>query len=299
MRRRAILLVASLAIAFGCAAYVFAFRYYARMIPLPLSQIDLVYDSGASALAPRLRLNGSLDFPDHKLSTDAGLRAALDHIRSLSPVAAVSGMMTYDGIDFPGWVRRMRRQAIFCTDATLLFMAFARNQGLAVREWWLWSSRGYRDGNAHSLVEFFNPARRRWQVVDALTSTVIRDARGAPVSMADILRRYEAGRQSSLVFDQSPGMARIVARGENSYDTGKLLDLSRTPVLNLKPPTWFATTPKWDLIIAVPVLTGNRRHNPHVFTTKVALVFGALAGAIALWTGLVSFRRPRSGPGRA
>ena len=79
------------------------------------------------------------------------------------------------------------------------------------------------------------------------------------------------------------------------YDTRNLLTVNTTPVLNLKPPSWFASTPKTDLLIAVPVLVGNGRHNVHVFTTKIVFAVGG-AAAIAATILIAGFYRPRRRP---
>jgi hypothetical protein len=229
-------------------------------------------------------------FPRIPLTTEAGLRDALDYIRSLSPTDAVSGFIKYENIDFDSWVAQLERKAMFCTDATMLFLLMARAQGVAAREWWIWASAGYEGGSAHSVVEFYNPALPGWQVVDALTATIIRDEGGRPVSMAEVLRRRQQGGWETLRFDQSPGMARL---NMASYDTRNLLTVNTTPVLNLKPPSWFASTPKTDLLIAVPVLVGNGRHNVHVFTTKIVFAVGVVA-AIAAMVLIAGFYRGRA-----
>jgi hypothetical protein len=282
-RWRKTLFVALIGITLVCAAYVFQYRYFTRMIPLPLAAIEWLYDGGRAAPAPRITPKGEIEFPAYSLMTEAGLRAALEHVRGLSPVKSVNGVIDYQGIDFARWTRQLGRRAMFCTDATLLFMLMARSQGLPAREWWIWASKGYFGGSAHSLVEFYNPALPGWQVVDALTSTIIRDRNGRPVTMGEVLRRFKAEGNDGLVFDQSPNIAALRI---DSLDTRYLLTINTTPVLNMKPPTWFAATPKLDLLIAVPVLIDPWRHNIHVFTTKIALLFGALAGLAAVILGV-------------
>ena len=290
-QRNKVLAAAMGVIALACAVYVFQFRYYLRMVPVPLSAIDYVY--GADGPAPRFTPRGRLDMPNFDLETEAGLRAALDHVRSLSPTAAVAGMTQYDNINFDKWVAQLRDRQMYCTDATLLFLLIARSQGLPAREWWMWTSAGWSGGQAHSLVEYFNPRLDRWQVVDPLTSTVIRDQDGAPVSMAEALRRSEQGRLETLRFDQSPRMQTIKNRA--SYDTRKLLfGGPRSPVINLKPPGWFATTPKTDLLIGIAVMTSDSRHDMRIYFTKVVLLLGAVCGVAAMvlvWRG-----RPRRRP---
>ncbi len=286
MRR---ILISGLALAtVASAAYVFTYRYYARMVPVPLSRIELIYDAGRDAVAPDMTPKGTIAFPSASLTTEAGLRGGLDFIRAMSPTAATNGQTRYEGIDFAGWVKQLDYRAMYCTDATQLFMLMAHSQGLPSREWWLWSSDNYDGGSAHSVAEFYNPALGRWQVVDALTSTVIRDASGKPLSMADTLRAFKAGRQDSLIFDKSPAMAGIKSL---SYDTKYLLTVNPTPVLSLKPPRWFASVPKTDLLIGVPVLIGNGRHDVRVFSTKIVFVFGFLC---ALAAAILYFRNRRA-----
>lgn len=101
VRGNRVFAMAMAAIAVGCAVYLFQFRYYLRMVPIPLSMIGYVY--GANGPATRFTPRGTLDMPDFDLRTEAGLRAALDHIRSLSPTAAVSGMTQYTDVSFSRW----------------------------------------------------------------------------------------------------------------------------------------------------------------------------------------------------
>ncbi len=62
-------------------------------------------------------------------------------------------------------------------------------------------------------------------------------------------------------------------------------------MLNLKPSSFAASTPKLDLLIGVPVLIGNGRHDIRVFTTKIAMAVGGAAGPA--WLILLLRRRRR------
>jgi hypothetical protein len=181
---------------------------------------------------------------------------------------------------------------MYCTDATLLFLLIARSQGLPAREWWMWSSAGWSGGEAHSLIEFYNPRLGGWQAVDPLTSTIIRDQDGAPVSMAEALERSRQGRLETLRFDQSPAMRSIEIQGV--YDTKTLLfGGPRSPMINLKPPSWFASWAKTDLLIGVPVMTKDSRHDRRIYITKAVLLLGAICAVAALVLAVRGWRRRR------
>ena len=59
-RRRTTLFVALIGITLVCAAYVYQYRYFTRMIPLPLAAIDWLYDGGRTAPAPRITRKSSV-----------------------------------------------------------------------------------------------------------------------------------------------------------------------------------------------------------------------------------------------
>lgn len=266
-------------IALVCAVYAFADRYYLRFVPVPVAAIDLLY--GADGPAPDMTMKGHIDFPVFDITDSGGLRAALDHIRAMNPLRG-DGTIHYENITLNGWLAQLRAHPMYCTDATALFMALAHQSGYRAREWWLWGSSGYRDGNAHSVAEFYNPVAARWQLIDAQTATIVYRTDGTPASLADVLR----GR--AVVFDRSP---RVVALDVASLDTEHQIASNSTPVLNLKPPQFLASTPKTDLVIAYAVLVGNGRHSVHVFLTKGAVALGLLClGMLAV----ISVRQHRS-----
>lgn len=248
----------------GSALYAFEYRYYLRFVPIPLSMIDTLYD-GAAAPAPRIRLKGHIPGPNVSIRTASGLRTTLDYIRNMSPLRSKNGRINLKGVSFKNWVAQLPTHSMYCTGATVLFQLLATQQHIPSREWWLWASKEYQDGNAHSIVEFFNGTR--WQVVDPLTATIIYRSDGAPASVADILRGEE------LRLERSP---RVMATNSKDYDTAYLLSINRAPVLNMKPPRFFADTPKTDLVIAYAVFTEDGGHNKHVILTKVAALIGLL-----------------------
>ena len=108
----------------------------------------------------------------------------------------------------------------------------------------MWASKGYTGGNAHSVIEFYNPALPGWQVVAALTATVVRDrVTGRPVSMAELLRRKRIEGLEGIWFDQSRWMELLKVPGLN---TRQLLARNRTPHLNLIPSS-FLPRPRSDI----------------------------------------------------
>lgn len=261
---------AMLAGAAACAAYLFAERYYLRIVPVPLAAVGALYGEGGPA--PAMTLRGRVDFPDVDITTREGLRAGLDFIRAMSPLQG-GPPVDYAGVDFAGWLTQVRTRPMYCTDATALVMALAHRQGLPAREWWLWSSDGYARGDAHSIAEFWNPAAGRWQAVDGQTGTMLLLADGGPASYADFL----AGRR--IVYDRHPT---VVALGAPALDTAHQLAAGRTPVLNMKPPRFFAATPRTDAVIGYAVMTGRSAHDWRIYGTKVAAVAMVVLG-LAWW----------------
>lgn len=264
------LAIALAALAVISLGYAFHYRYYLRIVPVPEWAVGMLYGDGAPA--PDLDFLGRIDFPQFDITEPAGLRAALIHIRSMSPLSSTDRLQ-YNDITFEGWLAQLRAKSMYCTDATALFLALAEQQGIAAREWWLWSSDDYEGGDAHSVAEFYNPKTGSWHLVDPLTATTVLLGDGSPASYADVLA------MEPLRLD-SP---RRYARSEfNEAYTAGQLRTATTPVLNLKPPAWLAETAITDLVVAYAVLRDDSDHSDHVYLTKLAVLLGLAAMGVLL-----------------
>ena len=100
-----ILPVLLLVLAFGCAWYTYANRYYFRFIPIPAGSADIVNND--SWLTPNYEPAtplGTLDFGSFDMGTEDGLRKTLNLIQDLSPTANIVGMPSYNKITFAKWI---------------------------------------------------------------------------------------------------------------------------------------------------------------------------------------------------
>jgi hypothetical protein len=267
LRRRysnALILIA-FSVTLACAAYTFENRYYLRFIPLPLELADVVNEGNwllpsSQAAAP----NGALAIPKNDLTTEAGLRKALNFIQELSPTEDVSGMPNYDGITFDKWVNEIKTKPFFCTDATQLFILTAWQQGFAAREWHLLPPH-WPPGQGHSVAEFYNPDIARWQLVDAQHAAIVRGPNNEITDMVSVLRAFREGREADIEIDYGPYRDAMLGglRG-GSVETYLFKSaLLRTPVLQLRPATWFASVSKkfglsGHLVIGYPIVVGKR-----------------------------------------
>lgn len=293
LRGRIFLLVAALSL-IGSSVFLWSYRYYVRILPLPLAMIDLVYGAPDQALVHTpLKLQGELDGPAFNLTSESGLRAALNHIQRLSPHRSPDGRhMDYVGITFASWLEQVQKVPFMCTDASLLFNALAHRQGLAVREWWLLDPV-WTPGSGHSVTEFYNQRARQWMLVDAQHGAVIRrSGDGAPASMAEVLKAFAEGRRGNIRVDYGPFEAamRAHARGptteEYFYDKNGL----GSPVLNRRSPTWFATAARNDPVIAVAVYTGHGGHAPIIIFSKLVVLLWLVT---AVWLAIMLVCRIR------
>jgi hypothetical protein len=284
MRKRSpvfVLIVALLCLV-PLGIHLYAERYYLRFVPVPESWIDLLSSPRVHAT---LTLQGAIDLPALDITKDEDLRRALDHIRALSPLEGSQRPLPSD-VDVAGWLDHIGSSPLYCTDGTLLVIAFALRQGLPAREWELWASEEYRNGAAHSVAEFFNPRLGQWQAVDGMTSTVIRDRDGSPLAMVEVIHRYREGRANSIVFDQSSGIADHAHR-LLSLDTRYLFAVNlKTAVLNLLPPSWFARRAPVDQVIAFAIVTGESSHHPQIYLTKVSFLLLVLCLGAITWSAI-------------
>lgn|GEM_PF-2512749 len=269
-----------------CLIYLWQERYFLRFLPIPLKSMGLLYDQAGylpvhTPLAPR----GKFDFPEYDLTTEQGLRDALNRLQLESPfLHETSPHMNYKDITFNSWLEQMKATTFYCTDASMLFMLTAWDQGLMARQWQL-LTKGWQPGQGHSIVEFFNPKTGRWLVVDPQHAGIIRDRSGNALDMKSILEKYESTFDRDITVDYGPYDDVMKARGrgpttEDYFFKGKGLSY---PVLTLRAPTWYATAVTNDLIIGYPVFTDFTSHKHDVFTTKIVfLLLLLLSAALAV-----------------
>ncbi len=278
-------------------------RYYFRFLPLPIGLVDLI-DQGSYFLpsAQAAQPMGTLNFSAGDLRTERGLRETLNNIQYLSPFSGANGIPSYKNLTFEKWSKQVQEMPMFCTDGTQLFILAAWKQRLMVREWHLLPS-GWPPGQGHSVAEYFNPYKGKWQLVDAQHASIIRSSSGDILSMKDVLRKYINGDEEQIVFDYGLFHKKMLAgaRGpttENYFFDQKLLS---TPVLQLRQATWFAKTEKvfglsGHLIIGYPIVFGDFNHHPQTIYTKLSFI-GLLISALIIIVMLVKiFKRRTLGP---
>ena len=284
------LLLAALAISVACAAYTYKHRYYLRFIPIPLSFAAVV--NKGSWLLPAHEAatpKGSLNFGNYDLRTEKGLRQTLNAIQDMSPNENVNGMPSYENITFEKWVKEITTKPFFCTDATQLFILAAWQQGLRAREWHLLPP-GWPPGAGHSVAEYFNPATGRWQAVDGQHAAIVRDKNGAILDMTSVIRAYKenGGRDVRIDYGPYQDTMRQGVRGGTTESYFFENGLMRTPVLQLRQSTWFATVARrfglsGHFVIGYPIVVKGWTHDYRVWVTKVTalgtVIFGLIAGA--------------------
>jgi hypothetical protein len=257
-------------------------RYYLRILPIPLSWTQIL---NAPLWSMTMRpIEAPSDLPSFDLTEDNSLRVAIRYIRELSPV--VGAQQSFRGESgVASWLAFLRTTPMYCTDGSLLTVLLASRQGLAAREWQLWSSAGYADGSAHSLAEFYNPRLGRWQAVDGQTATLFFDQQG-PMGVTDILQRFAAGEADAIIYER----VSLHAATMPSLDPGFLLSINwSTPVASLVAPSWMSSRPALVPVIGMAVITGSSRHDMRIYWTKLAaVVFVFALGYLAV----AAVRRP-------
>jgi len=294
----AIVLAGGLLIA--AALHLWSQRYYARFIPVPLSLVSWVDEDtwllpASQAAAPM----GVFDFGGGDITTEAGLRATLDRIQELSPTKVVDGMSDYTDITFEKWVQEVQAKPFFCTDATQLFILAAWRQGLMAREWHLLPA-GWPGGQGHSVAEFYNPSTGSWQTVDAQHGSIARNAGdGHILALSELLTRYYREGRESITFDYGPGRDTEAGAGRGRMTEWYFFDnnLLRTPVLQLRQATWFASVKRrWGMsghfVIGYPIVTNGWTHHPQVWLTKMSALVAVVASMIIVVV-LISVARGR------
>ena len=276
---RKIFLILSIFIMLGTLYHIWVYRYYFRLFPLPLSFINLI-ETGSIFLPSFQEASalGKVDLGTFDLTTEIGLRDALNNIQTLSPFKSKKGLAKHKNITFERWEKRIKKVPIYCTDGSQLLILIAWSQGLMAREWHLLPP-GWPPGQGHSVAEFFNPRINKWQLVDAQHAGVVRDKAGLPLSMGEVLTKFDDNKIDEIAVDYGPYHEKIMKglRGptteEYFFDHGLL----KTPVLHLRQATWFAEVPKvWGLsghlIIGYPIIMGDMTHNAQVLVTKASFL---------------------------
>ncbi len=299
--RKHVALALLLTVLLALAAHVWHARYFLRFVPLPVTNVELV--NGSSRWLPAseaYRPLGALFFPAGDLTTEEGLRRTLNEIQAASPTVPVASTSpAYPPTEFGAWASWVGRTPFYCTDATQMFLLAASEQGLAAREWQLLLP-GWVLGQGHSLAEFYNPARQRWQVVDPQHAAILRDSAGEPASMAYVLARFAENRNGAISVDYGPFQEamRKGARGPSVeyylFDMGLLA----TAVLQLRQPTWFAEVRgPAHAVIGYPIIVSGWTHDHRVWTTKVAAVLAIGIVIVLAVLGWKRSRHPAAEPG--
>jgi hypothetical protein len=286
-------------VALLCAYYLWQERYYLRFVPVPHQAMSVLYQKGGflppvTPLIPK----GSIDFPRHDLSTDSGIRDALNYIQLQSPFSlARPKPFDYSSITFQSWIEQMKVTPFYCTDASMFFMLMAWQQGLMTREWQLLTP-GWMPGQGHSLVEFYNPRADRWIVVDPQHAGILRDKSGQYLDMKTLLGHYVESKGERVVVDYGP-YAKAMKEGARGPTTEDYLFKNKglsVSVLNLRPPTWFATAERNDVIIGYPVIASEFVHDARVYITKLVAAILVLTLVAFAFLALKFLRKGRKQP---
>ena len=167
---------------------------------------------------------------------------------------------------------------------------------MVAREWQLLTPT-WEPGQGHSLVEFYNPRADRWIVVDPQHAGILRDKSGDYLDMKTLLRHYVETKGDSVVVDYGPYAKAMKegARGPTTEDyLFKYQGLSVT-VLNLSPPSWYATAQRNDLIIGYPIVISEFVHDTRVYLTKMVAAIFLLTLACFPFVALKLIRRRKNG----
>lgn len=282
--------LAALIVALASTYYTYENRYYLRYLPLPVSMVGLLYqDDTALPTYKRYDFLGSAPFRAGDITTEEGLRNTLSRLQSFSPPHRSGQVSSYADITFDKWMSNIQRQSFYCTDASQLFMMLAKQQGLRAREWQL-LEQDWEPGQGHSLVEFYNPQREAWQLIDAQQAVIFRSERAETASMQDVLQDYTGARSGRIILDRGQysqdDMARL--RGGTTEQYLYKNDLLRTPVLQLLQPTWLASRPTGlsniNLILGYPVFGAEWTHDTRVITSKISALLGLVSGIVFVVT---------------
>jgi hypothetical protein len=265
--------------------YTWQNRYFLRFLPIPLELANTINEiDGVLPIIQDGKIAGKADFSARDLTTETGLRKTLNAFQGISPFKRTNGFVNYQNITFQKWIAEIHEKPFFCTDATLMFILVAKAQGIIAREWHL-LPKDWPGGQGHSVVEFFNPRVKKWQVVDAQHAGIIRNREGDILSMLEVLKIFKQGRRQDLVIDYGPFRQQMLA-GARGAPTGKIFfesGLLNAPVLQLRQPTWFKEYPRKFLIsgqfiIGYPLIINGWTHDNRVIYSKISALGMILAG---------------------
>ena len=284
-------------LAIGNFFYAYQQQYFLRFIPLPIGLSDIV--NRGNWLLPSHQdavPMGNLELPNNDLTTEIGLRKALNFIQEFSPTNNVSGLPTYEAITFDKWVKEIQTKPFFCTDATQLFILTAWKQGLVAREWHLLPPH-WPPGQGHSVAEFYNPKIDRWQLVDAQHAAIIRKPDNKIIDMVGLLNAFIDGQVTDIRVDYGPYKKSMLngLRGpsvETYLFENKLL---HTPVLQLRQATWLASVSKklglsGHFVIGYPIIVKRWTHDDRVMLSKLALIIAIFLLLISIVASLLLAR---------
>jgi hypothetical protein len=275
-------------IAVLCAFYLWQERYFLRFLPIPYQAISVLYEKdGILPPVTPLTPTGTLEFPEHDLSTDDGIRSALNFIQLQSPFAQESPKPINDSsITFQSWVDLLKVTPFYCTDASMLFMLMAWQQGLMAREWQLLTPN-WEPGQGHSLVEFYNPRADKWILVDPQHAGILRDKSGRYLDMKTLLGHYTETKGDQVIVDYGR-YAQVMQEGARGPTTEDYLFRYKglsVSVLNLRPPTWYATAQRNDVIIGYPIILSEFVHDARIYVTKLVAAILLLTLLYSLFLG--------------
>ena len=270
--------------------YLYTNRYFFRLIPIPLGLAEVI--NTQSFILPNVQVaehKGVAPLTGHDLRSEDGLRAVLNEIQQISPFEGSRSFIVDGKSNFQQWLSNLSTQPFLCTDASLLFVNVAWKQGLTAR-WWHLFEPGWPEGQGHTVAEFFNPLLKQWQLVDPQHAAILRGKDGKPVDMLFVLRAYAAGKQNDIIVDYGTFDKRMRggARGATVEEYFFKAGLLKTPVLQLRLPTWFADYPtklgfSGHFVIGYPIVMNEWTHDPRTLLTKLAALIAMISGVVFLY----------------
>jgi hypothetical protein len=265
--------------------YLFSNRYYFRIIPIPPSALEWLDTTFPGKISSTFVLKSNPEMPNFNLPNGVGVNNALKFVRNFSPLALTTGRVDYSNITFDNWLDQLSSKAGYCTDFSLLLAMIAIQNDIPVREWILWSSKHWEGGNAHTIVEIFNPKSQKWQLLDGQHAIKISAADGTPTTMANILLNYYPNNMDKIKYVMEPSFSEQNSWFQNASRAG-IENGVQSAVLNFKLGSWFAATPKSELVIGLAMLTGNSSHDTRIYITKFIALFITIVTVVYLVIGL-------------
>jgi hypothetical protein len=113
---------------------------------------------------------------------------------------------------------------------------------------------------------------------------------GQPAAMTDILRNYYPNNMDQLKYSVLPNYFKrapwLVKGSKIQIEAG-----IKSPVLNFKPSSWFASTPKSELVIGLAIRTNESAHDTRIYTTKLLLIFAGIFATLILISEVRFYRQ--------